>query len=111
MSDLKSMKDFYVNKLGLRLLEEEEHFFAAAAGDVRFSFFEGAKKYPINEDSAGLSIMLRCNDIIKTRDEIAGKGIELLSDITEAPGFLKYITIEDPDNNIVHIAEYLKEPV
>jgi predicted enzyme related to lactoylglutathione lyase len=111
MSDKKAMREFYINKLGLDMLEEEEHFFAAAAGDVRFSFFEGAKKYPINEDAAGISIILRCNDITKKRDEIVNKGIKLLSDITEAPGFMKYLTIEDPDNNIVHIAEYLREPV
>ena len=111
MSDKKAMKRFYIDKLGLDLLEEEEHFFAAAAGTVRFTFFEGAKKYPINEDATGISIVLRCDDIGKTRKELVNESINLLSDITEAPGFMKYITIEDPDNNIVHIAEYLREPI
>ena len=111
MSDKKAMKKFYIDKLELDLLEDEEHFFAAAAGNVRFSFFEGARKYPINEDAAGISVILRCDDLVKTRGELLNKGIKLLGDITEAPGFMKYVTVEDPDNNIVHIAEYLHEPV
>jgi len=111
MSDKKAMREFYIDRLGLDVLEDEEHFFAAAAGEVRFSFFEGAKKYPINEDATGVSIILRCDDIAKKREEIINKGVKILNDITEAPGFMKYLTIEDPDNNIVHIAEYLREPV
>jgi predicted enzyme related to lactoylglutathione lyase len=111
MTDKKAMKKFYIDKLGLELQEEDEHFFAAAAGAVRFSFFEGAKKYPINEDASGMSIVLRCYDITATRNELVTRGIKLLGDIEEAPGFMKYITLEDPDNNIIHIGEYLREPV
>ena len=111
MSDKKAMKEFYIDKLGLGLLEEEEHFFAASAGAVRFSFFAGAKKYPINEDATSVSIILRTDDIKRTKEELLSKGIRLLSDINEAPGFMKYLNIEDPDNNLVYIGEYYRDPV
>jgi catechol 2,3-dioxygenase-like lactoylglutathione lyase family enzyme len=111
MSDKKRMKEFYIDKLGLRLIEEEENFFAAAAGPVRISFFAGARKYPINEDATGISMILRTDDISATRDELSAKGIKFLSDVTDAPGFMKYINFEDPDNNLVYISEYYEEPV
>ena len=111
MSDKKPMREFYIDKLRLDLLEEEEHFFAASAGAVRFSFFVGAKKYPVNEDAAGFSIILRTENILKAKEELIGKGIKLLEDIVEARGFMKYFSVEDPDNNLIFIAEYLREPV
>ncbi|HJY62884.1 MAG TPA: VOC family protein [Ignavibacteria bacterium] len=111
MSDKKTMREFYINKLGLNLLEEEDHFFACAAGPIRFSFFAGAKKYPVNEDATGVTIILRTDNIIQTKEELTAKGISFLGDIVEAPGFMKYLTIEDPDNNLIYISEYYREPV
>ena len=111
VSDIKQMKEFYLNLMGFKLIEETDSFFAAKAGDVRFSFFSGAKKYAINDDATGISIILRTGNVIETRDELVKKGIVLLSDIIEAGGFLKFFTIEDPDNNIIHIGEYLKDPL
>ncbi len=111
MTDKAAMRDFYINKLGLNLLEEEDHFFACTAGPIRFSFFAGAKKYPINEDATGVSVILRTDNISAAKEELIAKGINLLGDVVEAPGFMKYFTIEDPDNNLIYIGEYYREPV
>lgn len=111
VSDLNATKDFYLNKLGFELLNGNEHFFAAKLGNIRFSFFPGAKKYPIADDAAGMGIILAVEDIQKTKEFITDKGINLLNDIVEAPGFMKFFSVEDPDGNIVHFGEYLTQPV
>ena len=111
VSDVKAMKDFYTNKLELELLDSQENFFAVRSGNVRFSFFGGAVKYPLNDDSTGMSMILRTNNIADTREKIVSKGINLSMDITEAPGFMKFISFEDPEGNPVHIGEYLADPL
>jgi predicted enzyme related to lactoylglutathione lyase len=111
VADLKSMKEFYVDKLGLELLDEKGNFFAVRAGDVRFSFFGGSVKYPVKDDSTGMSVILRTDNIKETRDMIVNNGIKLVMDITEAPGFMRFISFEDPENNAVHIGEYLADPL
>jgi catechol 2,3-dioxygenase-like lactoylglutathione lyase family enzyme len=110
VSDKKAMKEFYADKLGLELLDDGERFFAVRAGDVRFSFFAGGNKYTIPEDAAGMGIILKTENINDARAFVLGKDITLLNDIIEAPNFMKFFTLEDPDGNIVHIGEYLADP-
>ncbi len=110
VSDKKAMKEFYADKLELELLDDGPHFFAVRAGDVRFSFFAGGKRYSIADDSAGMGIVLKTDDVFKAKEFITSKQIILLSDIIEAPGFMKFFTLEDPDGNIIHIGEYLADP-
>jgi hypothetical protein len=38
-------------------------------------------------------------------------GLTLAQDIVEAPGFMRFFTVEDPDANVIHIAEYLRDPL
>lgn len=109
-ADIKAMREFYADKLELELLDNGEHFFAVRAGDVRFSFFAGGKRYVIADDSAGMGIILKTDNVNEAKDFVTGKGIILLNDIVEAPNFMKFFTLEDPDGNIVHIGEYLADP-
>jgi catechol 2,3-dioxygenase-like lactoylglutathione lyase family enzyme len=112
VSDIEAMKDFYVNTLGMELLDDKPNFFAARAGDVRFSFFGGAnKRNNFDDNEVGTGFVLRTDNIEKIRDELVKKGVPMLNDIVTAPGFMKFITIEDPDNNIIHIGEYLADPL
>lgn len=110
VSDKNAMKEFYADKLGLELLDDGEHFFAVRAGDVRFSFFAGGKKYPIADDAAGMGIILKTENVNDARAFVLSKDITLLNDVVEAPNFMKFFTLEDPDGNIVHIGEYLSDP-
>lgn len=111
VSDLNASREFYIDKLGLELINGNEHFFAAKLGNIRFSFFPGAKKYPIADDAAGMGIILAVEDVQKAKEFITGKEVSLLNDIVEAPGFMKFFTVEDPDGNIVHFGEYLTNPL
>ena len=112
VSSLKKTKEFYVKKLELEILENTSTLLALKAGEVRLSFFEGYKKAVISsKNETGYNIILRTKNISSARNSLVKKKIKLVQDITEAPGFLKFITIKDPDNNIIHIGEYLSDPL
>ena len=104
VTDLNIMKDLYVRKLGMELVEEFDSFYAVKAGNVKFSFGGGYKKNPKNEDSTGIVLFLKTADLFKTRDMLIERSVKLISDITDEKGY-KYLTIEDPDGNLVHIGQ------
>ena len=106
-ADVNASRAFYCDALELELLENEEHFFAIKAGALRISVFGGAERFANAENYAGVSIILATDDVVETRDEVLAKGLSLADDIIEAPGFMKFFTLLDPDSNIVHIGEYL----
>jgi catechol 2,3-dioxygenase-like lactoylglutathione lyase family enzyme len=111
-TDIKTAKDFYVNKLGLVMLEEAENFFAAIAGGVRLSFFGGYERQEITEDAkTGVSLILRTKSLDEATKTARDKGIPVNGDVIDISGFHKFLEIEDPDGNILFLAEYEKEPV
>jgi len=116
VSDIERSKEFYVTKLGLSLLDDRPNFFAVRAGDVRFSFFGGFTPASSGNEhepgsTTGLNILLRTDNIEATRNELIAQGIELAEDIIEAPGFLKFLTLLDPDGNTIQFGEYLGDPL
>ncbi|MFI5211390.1 MAG: VOC family protein [Ignavibacteria bacterium] len=111
-TDIKNAKDFYVNKLGLVMLEEAENFFAAKAGGIRLSFFGGYERQEITEDAkTGVSLILRTKNLDEAMKTARDKGIPVNGEIINIPGFHKFLEIEDPDGNILFLAEYEKDPV
>jgi len=111
-TNISIAKDFYVNKLGLEILEEAQNFFAAKAGNVRLSFFEGYEKQETGEDAkTGFSIIFRTDDLDKAKEEAIAKGIKINGDIIDIPNFHKFLEIEDPDGNIIFLGQYYIEPV
>lgn len=105
--DATAAKDFYIDKLGLELLDDHGKFFSARAGEVRLSFFESSEM----RGDGNMRIVLRTQDLDATASELAAKGINLLEEVVEAPGFFKFITLGDPDGNVVHIGEYFRDPL
>lgn len=112
-ADIAKAKDFYVKILGLEFIEEMgDNFFAVKSGGIRFSFFGGYKRtVPLEEDNERLSVIFQTGDIVKLKEDLLAKGIRLFQDIIEAPGFMKFISVEDPDGNIIHFGEYLRDPL
>jgi len=53
----------------LEVLEDAQNFFAAKAGNVRFSFFKGYEKQEIGEDAkTGFSIIFRTDNPDKAKE-------------------------------------------
>lgn len=109
---IEAAKDFYINKLGLELLEDSGNFFAAKAGGVRLSFFAGYDKPEASEDpKTGVSLIFRVDNLENTVKELESKGIKPFGDIIDIPNFHKFLEYEDPDGNVFFLAEYKVEPV
>ena len=100
VKDLDTVMDFYVNKLGLELIDNAEYFFAVKAGNIKFSFSTGEEYY--KKQKSNINLMLKTENLEKTRDYVVSKGIKLISDITEVNNY-KFFTIADPEGNKIHI--------
>lgn len=112
VTSIEDAKEFYVNKLGLELMDDAGNFFAAKAGGVRLSFFEGYEKQEISEDAkTGVSLIFRVDNLESASTELEGKGIKAFGNVIDIPNFHKFLEYEDPDGNILFLAEYKVEPV
>lgn len=112
VSSIDAAKDFYLNKVGLELLEDSGNFFAAKAGNVRLSFFGGYEKADASEDpKTGVSLIFRTDDLSASAIELEAKGVKPLGDVIDIPNFHKFLEYEDPDGNVFFLAEYHVEPV
>jgi catechol 2,3-dioxygenase-like lactoylglutathione lyase family enzyme len=106
-SDIERSIDFYTHKLGLELLHRWPKMFAVRAGEIRISVFQSDEI----STTGNIEIILRTNDIESAKTRLVTNGLTLAQDIVEAPGFMRFFTVEDPDANVIHIAEYLRDPL
>ncbi len=105
--DIERWFDFYANKLGLTLLHRWPKMFAVRAGDVRISVFQSEEI----ASSGNIEIILRTDDIETAKASVTNDGVALAQDIIEAPDFMRFFTLEDPDGNVIHIGQYLRDPL
>ena len=92
----------------MTLLDDKPAFFAAQAGNIRFSFFG---EYKITEQASenyvGVQIIFSVADIEDTKSKLLEKGITLTKDITNANNYLKFVLLKDPDGIVISIVQYL----
>ncbi len=114
-SSLTRAKEFYVNKLGLDLIEEIPglNLIALRAGKVRISIFGGFEKKPDihREKYCGTHLIFRTNNLEKTVNDLKKKGVVFTTEIIVAGDFMRDVATMDPDGNIIEFAEYLREPL
>ena len=55
--------------------------------------------------------VLGTDDIEAAVDRLIGRGILFTGQVTEAPGFCRFVQTHDPDGNLVEIAQYLRDPL
>ena len=112
VSDINIAKDFYINKLGLILIEDSGNFFAAKAGSVRLSFFAGYEKAVVSDEpKTGISLIFRVQNLDNASTELKDKGILPFGEVIDIPNFHKFLEYEDSDGNVFFLAEYHVEPV
>ena len=114
VSSIDEAKIFYVDKLGLKLIEAMPslNLFSVKAGAVRISVFGGYEPKPEGADKrAGTHMIFRTDNIEETIEALKAKGVEFDGDLYEAPGFIRGIATRDPDGNVIEIAQYLRDPL
>lgn len=114
VTSIDRARDFYVNKLGLPVLDDmpELNLLAVRAGSVRISLFAGYEPRSDGDDrKCGSHLILRTHNLDETIEELTGRGVVFHGDVVEAGGFIRDIATSDPDGNIIEIAEYLRDPL
>lgn len=111
VKDMPKAKEFYVNKLGLKVKsdyrQDDDHWW------VSLTLPEGGftmtlTTYHENLKQGNISIYFATSDVNKTHKELSDKGVNIgkIQDDLYGPGSgVKFIKLEDPDGNWVHIAQ------
>jgi catechol 2,3-dioxygenase-like lactoylglutathione lyase family enzyme len=111
-SNLQRSREFYVDTLGFPLVQDHPAMFAFRAGSVRFSVMGGGHRLEDEpEIEPNMTAILRTGDLDGTVQRLRDKGVSFLGDVQEAPGFMKHIALLDPDNNLLYIGEYFRDPL
>ncbi len=108
--DLASARRFYVDQLGLTVLQDTPsmRLLAVRAGDVRLSIFGD------RTDTSGegpCQIILATENLNAAITELEQRGLSPIHPPVEAPGFMTFVNILDPDGNRIGIVEYLRDPL
>jgi len=110
VASIDEARVFYAETLGLPLLESSPNLFAVKAGTMRISVFPGGRNKEATSDAA-LRMVLRTDDLEEAMSHLSSKGVKIHQDVIEAPGFMRFTMIKDPDSNEIYLAQYLRDPV
>ncbi len=111
VSDLGQSYDFYIRKLGFPVIEEDEaRMFAFRAGGVRYSVFGGGRALDVERDPANVNLMFRTDNIDQTVAELKEKGVSFFGGV-ESGSFMRQVAFADPDNNLLYLAQYGRDPL
>ena len=108
--DLGAAKRFYVDQLGLPVLQETASMglLAIRVGNSRMSIFGNRK----DAGGAGPSqIILAVKDIEQAVAEIEARGVVVSGPPVTAGTFLRFVTTLDPEGNVVAISQYLRNAI
>lgn len=108
--DLTAARHFYVEQLGLPVLQETAaiNLLAVRAGSARLSIFGDRTDMGGKELS---QLTLGTENIDATIAELRTHGIAVAGTPIEATGFMRFVTIYDPEGNTVGIAQHLRDPL
>jgi catechol 2,3-dioxygenase-like lactoylglutathione lyase family enzyme len=108
--DLATARKFYVDQLGLAVLQETPpiSLLAVRAGNIRLSIFGDRKRA---HQGSRLHIVLGTSDLERQIAILDARGVEFDGPVVEAPGFCRFVQTRDPDGNLVEIAQYLRDPL
>ncbi len=112
VSDLRQSRDFYLGKLGMEPLQDGEGMFAFRAGEVRVSVFGGGKRLE-EKDPVNMVLVLKteAGNLDPLVKSLKAKGVEFDGEVQDAPGFMRFIPLHDPDNNPLMLGEYAADPL
>jgi catechol 2,3-dioxygenase-like lactoylglutathione lyase family enzyme len=110
---LDQARGFYVDRLKLPLLQYTPaiQLLAVKAGEIRISIFADRTIEEVTAAAAaGGHLVLRTTNLEETVRTLGECGVAL-SGISEAPGFVRFVSTRDPSGNLIEIAQYLRDPL
>ena len=105
VDDIEKAKKFYGETLGMKKTFEME-------GWCEFSHADGAASLglsPRQDDEKGATVVLRVDDLEKTRQQLIGKGVKFEGEPVEYPGVVRLATFRDPAGNRVQLCQVLMQ--
>ncbi len=106
VTDTKRAIRFYTEALGMKLLEESEHWIALDCCGTRIGLHPGAESIPlVPRDShgahAGATLTLKSDDVSGDRKRLEAFGAKVLSEDDQPWGHM--LVFEDPDGNVLKL--------
>ena len=107
--DLSAAKRFYVDQLGLPVLQETAamNLLAVRVGGSRMSLFGDRTD---GEGAGPSQIILAVESIEDAVAELQANGVTVSGPPVTAGTFLRFVTTLDPDGNTVSVSQYLRPP-
>ena len=111
VSDMPRAKQFYADKLGLKLAkdyrQDDDHWWVSVAfpeggASITLTTFKG------NTNPGTTTLWLATSDIVGAHKELEGKGVKIneIKDDLYGPGSgVKWFNLDDPDGNLVHVVQ------
>ena len=106
--DLLVSRDFYVEILGLNLIEEHEDCIKLRSGSHNVFMFQGTMKaidyqHGYNSNS---SLVLTVNDLDEKIDELKSKGVVFIHDSPNENRWGRYAAFKDPSGIVNELMEF-----
>ena len=111
VSDWQASRTWYREKLGLEegMVVEDGGWaeFAGPAGVIIGLNSLWGEPHP---GPGGVTMVFGVDDIAASRAELEGKGVTFLGENEEVPEMVKLARFQDPDGNVMMLAESLVQP-
>lgn len=108
VSSLPKAKEFYVEILNLKIkqdLSDELNMIILENEGCYFTLHGGYQQNTPSANDCKSVVILKVNNIEKTREDLLAKGIELHGDIVESPVH-HYQALRDFDGNWIEVAQF-----
>ena len=106
VKDLDSAKRFYGEVLGLKKTFEMD-------GWSEFSHADGAASIGLSAISepgeGGATVVLKVDDLDRSRKELGAKGVKFEGDVLEVPGVVRIASFRDPAGNRLQLCQILMQ--
>lgn len=109
VKDFDKAKEFYTKTLGMTLQADSPEYQWAevtAGNGVSIGISGCSENNPI-QPGGNAVVCINVEDIVATKNELEAAGVRILGDITEVPGHVKMILIQDPSGNHFNIVQML----
>ena len=111
VSDWNAARTWYKEKLGLQEgLVVEDGGWAEFAGPSGVTIGLNSLWGEPHPGPGGVSMVFGVADIEAARGQLEGKGVAFLGETEEVPGMVKLARFQDPDGNVMMLAQNLMQP-